>query len=216
VIAAIALVCAWVGLRPEPLSAQDAGHDRDTVYQLSQAMRARIAVSYTKTGRTIPAYHCRHAPEGCETRLSTFAQYLVEAGTRHGIDPWLMAAMAFKESGFNPFALGSLGELGILQINPGRRDAKTVRFIRDEWYRRRCRKEAGACQREVVDHAAQVLSRSIERCERDVKDALGLYNTGRCGGNDRYAKRILAERDELLKAAGLAAKPGGVVVASSR
>jgi hypothetical protein len=210
-----ALVCMWT-LRTEPLAAQ-AALERGTVNQLSQAMRARIAVSYTKTGRTIPAYHCRHAPEGCETRLSTFAQYLVDAGTQHGIDPWLMAAMAFKESGFNPFALGSLGELGILQINPGRRDAKQVRFIRDEWYRRRCRKEPGACQREVIEHAAQLISRSLERCERDVKDALGLYNTGRCGGNDRYAKRILAERDELLKAAGLAAgKASAVVVASSK
>jgi hypothetical protein len=214
-LALAALAAAWVGLRPEPLAAQP-GNDGDTVYQLSQAMRARIAVSYTKTGRTIPAYHCRHAPEGCDARLSTFAQYLVDAGTRRGIDPWLMAAMAFKESGFNPFALGSLGELGILQINPGRRDAKTVRFIRDEWYRRRCRKEPGACQREVVDHAAEVLSRTLERCARDVKDALGAYNTGRCGGNDRYAKRILAEREELLKAAGLAGTPRAVVVASSR
>jgi hypothetical protein len=183
---------------------------------LSQAMRERISVSYNqKSGKTIPAYHCRHAPEGCEERLSTFAQYLVEAGSRHKVDPWLLAAMAFKESGFNPFALGSLGELGILQINPGRRDAKTVRFIRDEWYRKRCRREPGACQREVVDHAAQLISRSIERCERDVKDALGLYNTGRCGGNDRYAKRILQERDELLKAAGVTSKEP-VIVASGR
>jgi len=114
-----------------------------------------------------------------------------------------MAAMAFKESGFNPFALGSLGEMGILQINPERRDAKHVRFIRDEWYRRRCRKEPGACQREVIHHAAQLLQRANEKCGRDVNDVLGMYNTGRCGGNDRYSKRILAERDELMKAAGL-------------
>lgn len=210
-----ALIACAALLAPERSQAES-GNDRDTVYQLSQAMRARIAVSYTKTGRTIPAYHCRHAPEGCETRLSTFAQYLVEAGTQHGIDPWLMAAMAFKESGFNPFALGSLGELGILQINPGRRDAKQVRFIRDEWYRRRCRKEPGACQREVVDHAAQLLKRSLNRCESDVKDALGLYNTGRCGGNDRYAKRILEERQELLKAAGVTPKADRLALASPR
>lgn len=185
-------------------AAQAPASDSEVAYKLGQAMRVRIAVSYNqKSGKTIPAYHCRHAPEGCESRLSTFATYLVEAGSHYGVDPWVLAAMAFKESGFNPFALGSLGEMGILQINPERRDAVNVRFIRDEWYRRRCRKEPGACQREVVHHAAQLFSRALERCGRDLKDALGMYNTGRCGGNVSYTKRILAERDELLKAAGL-------------
>jgi len=194
--------------------AQAPASDSEITYQLGQAMRSRISVSYNqRSGKTIPAYHCRHAPEGCESRLSTFAQYLVEAGRQYGVDPWLMAAMAFRESGFNPFALGSLGELGILQINPERRDAVQVRFIRDEWYRKRCRKQPGACQREVIHHAAQLLSRAVEKCERDVKDALGMYNTGRCGGNDRYAKRILAERDELLRAAG--ALPGEPVTVAA-
>jgi len=199
------LACVlFVASATSDATAQAPASDSEVAYKLGQAMRVRIAVSYNqKSGKTIPAYHCRHAPEGCESRLSTFATYLVEAGSQYGVDPWLMAAMAFKESGFNPFALGSLGEMGILQINPERRDAVNVRFIRDEWYRRRCRKEPGACQREVIHHAAQLLSRANERCERDLKDALGMYNTGRCGGNITYSKRILAERDELLKAAGV-------------
>jgi hypothetical protein len=170
---------------------------------LLAGMRARVSVSTDKTGRTIPAYHCRHAPGGCDERLGAFAKYLVVAAQKHSIDPWLMAAMAFKESGFNPYAIGSLGEIGILQINPERRDARSVRFIRDKWYRQRCKKEPGACQQEVVNHAAQVLSRSFELCRGDVMDALGAYNTGRCGGNDRYAKRVLGERDALRSAAGL-------------
>jgi hypothetical protein len=203
-----------VAVTTSDVTAQAPASDSEVAYKLGQAMRVRIAVSYNqKSGKTIPAYHCRHAPGGCESRLSTFAQYLVEAGSQYGVDPWLMAAMAFKESGFNPFALGSLGEMGILQINPERRDAVNVRFIRDEWYRRRCRKEPGACQREVVHHAAQLLGRSFERCERDVKDALGMYNTGRCGGNIGYSKRILAERDELLRAAG--ALPGEPVAVAA-
>ena len=188
-----------------PVSADPAG-------QLMSAMRSRVSVSQDRhTGKTIPATHCRHAVGGCDKRLGEFARYIVDVGQEHGIDPWLMAAMAFKESGFNPYAIGSLGELGILQINPERRDAKEVRFMRDQWYRQRCRKEPGNCQREVVEHAARVLGRSLELCG-DVKDALGAYNTGRCGGNDRYAKRVLAERGELRRAAGLypelAARPG--------
>jgi hypothetical protein len=203
VLACSLALLALLSLRGES-SAQAPASDSEVAYQMSQAMRARIAVSYNqRSGKTIPAYHCRHAPGGCESRLSTFAQYLVEAGTQYGVDSWLLAAMAFKESGFNPFALGSLGEMGVLQINPQRRDAKNVRFMRDEWYRRRCRKEPGACQREVIHHAAQLLGRAFEKCGRDTSDALGMYNTGRCGGNVDYSKRILGERDELLKAAGL-------------
>ena len=174
---------------------------------LLTAMQQRIAVSVSKhSGRAIPAYHCRHAPGGCEERLKAFAEYLASSGQRFGLDPWLMGAMAIKESGMNPFALGSLGEMGILQINPGRRDAKEVRFIRDKWYRTRCRKEPGACQQEVVEHAAQVLQRSLARCNGDLVDALGAYNTGRCGGNLRYAKRVLTERGELMRAVGLEAE----------
>lgn len=186
-----------------PLGAQAA---EDEVQVLNSAMRARIAVSTNRrTGRTIPASHCRHAVGGCDQRLTEFARYLVSAGKAHGIDPWLLAAMAFRESGFNPFAMGSLGELGILQIHPGRRDAKQVRFIRDEWYRKRCRRQPGACQQEIVEHAARVLSRSVELCSGDIEDALGAYNTGRCGGNRQYTQRVLDEVTELRRAAGLEA-----------
>jgi hypothetical protein len=176
---------------------------------LHHAMLSRIAVSTDRrTGRAIPAFHCRHAAEGCEQRLGRFAGYLVSAGTAHGLDPWLLAAMAFRESGFNPFAMGSLGELGILQIHPKRRDAKQVRFIRDEWYRNRCRREPGACQQEIVNHAAQVLARSVALCGGDLEAALGAYNTGRCNGKSRYTKRVLTEVDELRRAAGLTGEPG--------
>lgn len=191
----VAVLAQGKGLSPLPLGAPP--------QLLLTAMRTRIAVSFNRhSGRTIPAAHCRHAPGGCEKRLAAFAEYLVDAAEHHSLDPWLMAAMAFKESGFNPFALGSLGEMGILQINPGRKDARQVRFMQDEWYRKRCRKEPGACQREVVEHAATVLERSFERCNGDVVEALGAYNTGHCGGNRSYAKGVLITRNELRTAAG--------------
>ena len=171
-------------------------------------MLSRVAVSTNRrTGRTIPALHCRHAAEGCEQRLGSFARYLVSAGQKHNLDPWLMAAMAFKESGFNPFAMGAVGELGILQINPGRRDAKEVRFIRDSFYRERCRTEPGACQQEVVNHAARVLARSLALCKGNLKAALGAYNAGRCNGSKRYTERVMTELGELRRAAGLDPQP---------
>jgi hypothetical protein len=178
--------------------------DVDASPLLQQAMRFRVAVhTNRRSGRTIPVYHCRRAHEGCDQRLVEFAHYLIDAGERNGIDPWLLAAMAFRESGMNPFAIGGVGELGILQLHPKNPRAKTVRFVKDERYRMRCQKEAGACQREVVDRAAEILARSLELCDGDLNLALGAYNTGRCGGNKRYATRILSERDALRDAVGL-------------
>lgn len=185
-------------------AATDPVPDSGLATLLQKAMRARVSIATNRvTGQTVPAFHCRHAPEGCEQRLAKFAEYLANSGTKNGVDPWILTAMAFRESGFNPFAMGSLGELGILQLHPGNPRSKHVRFIHDQWYRQRCKKEIGACQEEVVERAAQLLAKSVEQCGGDLKDALGSYNTGRCGGNSRYAKRILGERKALLEAVGL-------------
>ncbi|HEX7480410.1 MAG TPA: transglycosylase SLT domain-containing protein [Polyangiales bacterium] len=184
--------------------AQPARAEEDGTALLQRAMRTRITLATDpRDGHAVVIPHCRHAPQGCDARLLEFARYLTDAGDKHGVDPWLLAAMAFKESGFNPFAMGSLGELGILQLHPNNPRSKGVRFLHDEWYRQRCRKQVGACQREVVDRAAQLLVKSLELCGGDMDDALGAYNTGRCGGNRVYTKRILGERQTLRQAVGL-------------
>ncbi len=193
-----------VGLTLGLSQAKHARAEEDGTTLLQRAMRSRITLATDPhDGHAVVIPHCRHAPKGCDARLLEFAHYITEAGDKHGVDPWLLAAMAFKESGFNPFAMGSLGELGILQLHPQNPRSKGVRFLHDEWYRQRCRKEVGACQREVVDRAAQLLSKSLDMCGGDMKDALGAYNTGRCGGNRVYSKRIMGERQTLREAVGL-------------
>jgi hypothetical protein len=119
------------------------------------------------------------------------------------VDPWLLAAMAYRESSLNPFAIGGYGEAGILQLHPKSRTSKGVRFVRDTRYRTSCKREAGACQREVVERAAQMLKSSLDKCSGNMEKALGMYNTGRCGGNPPYAARVIKERKLLLKAVGL-------------
>jgi hypothetical protein len=178
--------------------------DSDSIPLLQQALRFRVTI-YTnpRTGMMTAAYHCRRASEGCDRRMGEFAQYLTESGERHGIDPWLLAAMAFRESGLNPFAVGAVGELGILQLHPKSPMAKSVRFVRDQWYRQRCKREPGACQREVVERAAVMLEYSLEVCGGDLNKALGAYNTGHCGGSSRYVARVLGERERLKNAVGL-------------
>lgn len=172
--------------------------------QLQEALRSRLTVHVnSRTGERTATKHCRHAAEGCDARLAEFSRYLRDSGEQYGLDPWLLAAMAFRESGLNPFAVGTRGEKGILQLHPKNRRAKSVRFVQDESYRVRCQQQAGACQREVVERAAFILASSLNKCGGDLQQALGMYNTGRCGGSLTYAKRVLQERARLMDLAGV-------------
>ncbi|MEY4578260.1 MAG: hypothetical protein RL701_2963 [Pseudomonadota bacterium] len=176
----------------------------DPVPLLQQALRTRLTIWTNKrTGFMKPASHCRSAQGGCDARLLEFAQYLKDAGERFEIDPWLLAAMAYRESRLNPFAVGKVGERGILQLHPKNKRSKHVRFVTDSHYRAHCKRETGACQREVVERAAQMLATSLNKCGGDLEQALAMYNTGRCSGGHRYADRVLRERARLKQTVGL-------------
>jgi hypothetical protein len=202
-IALLVLVVATFGCAQRPSAVVIPSMEATEAPLLQAALEARISIGRDRAGRLVPVIHCRAAREGCDRRLAEFADYLIAASQTQKLDTWLIAAIALKESGLNPFARGGIGELGILQINPNRRDASRVRFMRDPAYREQCRKLPGACQREIVFHAAHVLREVLTMCRSNLVAALGAYNTGRCGGNDAYADRVLRERGDLLRAVGL-------------
>lgn len=200
------MICCSLALVVLGVSAftQHARAELDPVPLLQQALRFRVTIHVNpRTGFMLPAYHCRRAKGGCDARLLEFAHYLKDAGDRFELDPWLLAAMAFRESGLNPFAVGTVGERGILQLHPKNPTVKKIRFVRDEWYRTRCKNRIGACQKEVIEHAAHMLASSLRKCGGNMEDALGMYNTGRCGGSHRYAERVFVERGAMMRAVGL-------------
>jgi hypothetical protein len=204
---------------PDPMAAPALDSTRDA---LAGALLESISLGKDKQGRSIPAAHCRTASEGCERRLQELAGYLTDVGQERGMDPWLLAAIAVRESGLDPFVRGSAGELGILQIHPKRPDAKQVRFMRDAGYRQQCHRVPGACQREIVVHAAHILEQGLKACHGRLGAALGAYNTGRCGGNNDYTRNVLGQRNALHAAArarvrsGLSALALGASIAPPR
>jgi hypothetical protein len=197
---AFGITAAWVPMLSDASMAQQRPDER--VVELARALDARLTVWKTEGGRVIHARHCRSVRQGCRARIVTFAQWMVEVADDNRIDPFLLAAMAMRESGLDPFAEGGVGELGLIQLHP-RGVGRGVKFVRSEAYRRHCRATPGACQREVLEAGARLVARCIEQCG-GVAAGLGAYNSGHCGEN-AYARRVLREQERLV---GLA-RPSG-------
>jgi membrane-bound lytic murein transglycosylase MltF len=121
-----------------------------------------------------------------------------DASLHQEIDPFLLAAVAVRESGMNPLAAGAAGERGIVQLHPRVTGARVL-FVRSESYRHYCEHQPGVCQDEVLEAGARLLARSIDHCG-SVRDALGAYNRGECGETD-YSRRVMSERQHLLRLA---------------
>ena len=165
--------------------------DRDVVRDLADALADRMLLP---SGRH-HVVHCRTAPGGCEARTFRFATMFVDAGRAHRIDPFLLGALAVKESGLSPGAVSRIGAAGILQLHP-RGVGAGVPFVRDADVRARCLRRPGACQERVVDIGAAHLAGWLRACD-DVESALGGYASGRCAGAPAYSRRVLRELERL-------------------
>lgn len=188
------------------LAAVIAAQDRSTAIDLEVADLAAAIVAEVQVDTPagpVPIAHCRGAgtarlgdgSDRCAARARAFASYFVTAGLRHRVDPWLLAASARQESGFDPWARGPSGEGGIMQLHP-RGVGSRVPFVTRGAARRRCAQKAGACQAQIVDVGARHMRAWIDRCG-GVGEGLAGYNSGRCEPN-RYTRRVLEIRRRML------------------
>lgn len=106
-----------------------------------------------------------------------FADEIREAASRHGVDPQLVRAVIFEESRFRPDAIGSKGEVGLMQIMPSGAVA--------EWSRRNGRKMPTHSALMRVDLNLEIgvwyLARALERWSayrECIPLALVQYNAG--------------------------------------
>lgn len=181
--------------QPEDTLALQRDRER-VVLELARALDARMTVWKRADGSPIHVAHCRALDEGCRARIVAFARMFADAAMEHDLDPFLIAAVAVKESALSPLATGPRGSAGILQLNP-RGVGRDLRVVRSPHYRAWCaRHRVDACQAEVVDRGARHLSQWIHLCE-DVAAGLGGYNTGQCG-RIGYSRRVIHIQKELM------------------
>lgn len=82
------------------------------------------------------------------------AWHLVRSAERWSVDPFLLLATAWKESGLRSNVVGARGELGVMQVNP-----KGIARVRSE-----CRPCDFKTVQGQIDCGACWLRREIDRC----------------------------------------------------
>lgn len=92
------------------------------------------------------------------------AEIITDAAKQYGVDPNLVAAMAFKESRFNPTAVSRIGAEGVMQLKP-----KTARYlgVKDSFD-----------ARQNVFGGAKYLRKMLDRFDGNIDLALAGYNAG--------------------------------------
>jgi hypothetical protein len=183
---------------------EEASESVGVASSLAKALEARLTVWQTPEGERVHVSHCRNEPQGCRSRVVVFARWIAEVARSHAIDAFVLAAMAIRESGLNPFARGSHGEYGLIQLHP-QGIGRNVRFVQSEGFRAWCRSRPGACQREVLEIGARHLADAVTSCG-SIAAGLGAYNSGVCG-ETRYTRLVLEERAILLELAKTDAEP---------
>jgi cell wall-associated NlpC family hydrolase len=132
-------------------------------------------------------------------RLPAYTPYLSlfeEAGSRYGVDPTLLAAVAKQESGFNPRAVSHAGAQGLMQLMPATAAGLGVTNSFDP--------------AQAVGGAARLLRDLMGEFGR-IDLALAAYNAGpgavrRFGGippyaeTQQYVRAVLAHKFQLEKA----------------
>jgi len=143
------------------------------------------------------AWSCRNLRFGCERQVEAFVGYIFDEARIQKFDPWLVAAMAWHESRFNPFAVSNENAFGILQMLRRSRWSSGLRFVHNPQYRTRCRNELGSCQREIIERSIYWTRKTISICG-SIQGGLRMYNSGRCDGPRRYSRAVLGLQQRFL------------------
>ncbi len=131
------------------------------------------------------------APSECEAHAHEFAALCESVGRQAGVDPWLLCAVAGRESDFDWDRTNAAGDFGAFQLNPRERWGKRART----W----CELQPEQCHLAQTVEAAHLLRFERGRCG-SWRGALAAYHRGKSCTDARgleYAARVMRVRREL-------------------
>ena len=126
------------------------------------------------------------ALRGFTTGSAQVDGYLIDSGTRNGIDPLLLYSIMHQESSFKSHAISPKGARGLMQLMPGTAMRFGVTNIFDP--------------RQNIEGGARYVSFLLDRFDGDVNLTLAGYNAGE-GAVEKYGWRIppYAETQEYVR-----------------
>jgi soluble lytic murein transglycosylase-like protein len=126
------------------------------------------------------------ALRGYTTGNAQFDGYLIDSGTRNGIDPLLLYSIMHQESSFKSHAISPKGARGLMQLMPGTAMRYGVTNIFDP--------------RQNIEGSARYVRFLLDRFDGDVDLTLAGYNAGE-GAVEKYGWRIppYAETQEYVR-----------------
>ena len=129
------------------------------------------------------------ALDGFTTGNSEVDSFIVESGTRHGVDPLLLYAIMHQESTFKSRAISPKGARGLMQLMPGTAARYGVSNMFDA--------------RQNIEGGTRYMKFLLDLFDGDVSLALAGYNAGE-GAVMKYGYRVppYAETQEYVRRIG--------------
>jgi soluble lytic murein transglycosylase-like protein len=126
------------------------------------------------------------ALDGFSTGDASVDRFIVDSGSRNGVDPVLLYAIMHRESSFKRNALSPKGARGLMQLMPGTASRFGVSNIFDP--------------RQNIEGGARYVRFLLDTFDGDVRLALAGYNAGE-GAVMKYGRRVppYAETQEYVR-----------------
>jgi soluble lytic murein transglycosylase-like protein len=163
-----------------------AGQDVQPVFALDDPAKMLRPTVLVYDSLATSATNASSALHGYTTGNEQIDGYLIDAGTRNGIDPLLLYSIMHQESSFKAHAISPKGARGLMQLMPGTAMRYGVTNIYDP--------------RQNIEGGARYVRFLLDRFDGDVNLTLAGYNAGE-GAVEKYGWRIppYAETQEYVR-----------------
>jgi hypothetical protein len=186
-IGAIVALCTIPVIAEEPIETTCQVTSEPTTEETTEVITepTEIETTVTEPPVTEEAITLYNVPLDAELQL-----HIIETAESYGIDPAIVLAMAFRESNYNPSAMGDNGNsYGLLQVQ--------LRFHKERMQRLGCTDLLDPYQNVTV--AVDFLASQIQRYG-SLDKALVSYNRGHYAGTiTNYAIEVLEKAEELRR-----------------